>query len=259
MKNRKILLIIGILLFFSGMFILFKAAVYGVYKSSLSDIDNLENIIEEYRNSEEVTITSKNADEYMELDGFRIGNYFSQFKYDDEASVGDFDVYYQYNGDDKSGMLSIGTFVQLIDAAGDDEVSFYGLSVEEEGISFSGLLYSGFEDYIKRNNIKNDADLIKSWSKYDFNNKLGVFTSLKRLREDFSIRTIASVVLPEIDKIYYLNGDLDGYILEIQSNNGRKVYDINVFKGDKRYIVSIISNDYLLEDVIEIVSTIEIY
>ena len=223
-SKKKILIIASIILFAIGTFILFKAACYGVYKSSISEIDNLENILKEYRNSEELTVTSKDTISYLEYDGYRIGNYFEQFQYDEEASREGFSVYYQYKEEKKSGMFSVGTYIQLVEAANKDDISIYSAIDGEEGLSFSGLLYSGFEDYIKRNNIKDDADLIKSFSKYDLNKEISIFTPLNEMREDFSIKMIASIVLPSIDKVYYLNGDIKGYILENVTNNGKNLY-----------------------------------
>lgn len=258
MKNKKILLTIGILLFVVGMFILFKAAIYGIYRSCISDIDNLDSVMEGYRNFEDIAVVNESYNDYLEYDDYKIGNFFKNFHFDKDASVNKINVYYQYDkNNDRIGMFSTSTFVQLVDASFNDDLVFFNSIEGENEISFSELFYSGFNNYIKDNKIDDDADLIRAWSKYDFNREYGVFTSLRTLREDYSIRLVASSTLIDIDKIYYLNGDLKGYVLEKEYDD-KMLYEINAFKNNKRYIFSILSNDYSIEDVKEIIKTIVI-
>ena len=108
-------------------------------------------------------------------------------------------------------------------------------------------------------NIKDDADLIREFAKYDFDKKYGVFTSVSKLREDYSIRLIASVALPSVDKIYYINGVHKGYMLElINEEKKNKLYEVNLFKDGKRYILSVLSNDFNLDMMKEVIGTIKL-
>ena len=84
---------------------------------------------------------------------------------------------------------------------------------------------------MEEKNIKDDADLIREFAKYDFDKKYGVFTSISKLREDYSIRLIASIALPSVDKIYYINGVHKGYMFElVNEEKGNKLYEVNLFK-----------------------------
>lgn len=185
-------------------------------------------------------------------------------KNDTDTGDEDFNVYYQYKGDEKVGMFSAGTFVSLVDVLSSDGFILFADESSNDsyfgdGDFYSNFLYSGYQGFIEKNNIKNDAELIKSWSEYDFNQKFNIFTPIEMLREDFSIKTIVTISFPSIDKIYYLNGDFEGYILEINSSNiERTCYEINILENGKRYIFTILSSDYDFEDVKEIVSTIKI-
>ena len=143
MKNKKILLTIGILLFVVGMFILFKAAIYGIYRSCISDIDNLDSVMEGYRNFEDIAVVNESYNDYLEYDDYKIGNFFKNFHFDKDASVNKINVYYQYDkNNDRIGMFSTSTFVQLVDASFNDDLVFFNSIEGENEISFSELFYS---------------------------------------------------------------------------------------------------------------------
>ena len=131
--------------------------------------------------------------------------------------------------------------------------------MDAQNISFADLFYSGFNNFIEEKNIKDDADLIREFAKYDFDKKYGVFTSISKLREDYSIRLIASVALPSVDKIYYINGVHKGYMFElVNEESGNKLYEVNLFKDGKRYILSVLSNDFNLDMMKEVIGTIKL-
>ena len=258
MKSKKNLIIIGVLLFIIGVFILFKVSIWSIYRSCISDIGDMNEVVEGYKNSEDINIDKKDASEYLEFEWFDVGNYFKQFKHEPSQTTEWNETFYQYDGDKKIGMLSIGTFDSLVEASKSDDITFFG-SMDAQGISFADLFYSGFNNFIEEKNIKDDADLIREFSKYDFDKKYGVFTSINKLREDYSIRLIASIALPSVDKIYYINGVHKGYMLElINEEKGNRLYEVNLFKNGKRYILSVLSNDYDLDMMKEVIGTIKI-
>lgn len=260
MKNkRKILIIAAIILFIVGIFIMFKAAVWGVYKSCIYDIGDFNEMIEGYKNSEDITIKQKEYTDYLDYKWFSVGNFFADFNHDPNVSTEYNETYYQYEGNKKVGMLSVGTFESLVDAIHKDDITIYGVGGDENGISFEDIFYSGIDNFVKENNIKDDADLIREFSKYDYNKKYGVFTSISKLREDFSIRLLASITLPSINKIYYINGDFKGYILEIiNEDKGISCYEVDLFRNGKRYILTVLSKDVDLDMIKEVVSTIKL-
>ena len=258
MKSKKSLIITGVLLFIIGIFILFKVSVLSIYRSCISDIGDVHEVIDGYKNSEDIKIDEKEALEYLEFKWLDVGNYFKQFKHDDSQTTEWSETYYQYDGENKVGMLSVGTFDSLVEASKNDDITIFG-SMDAQNISFAGLFYSGFNNFIEEKNIKDDADLIREFAKYDFDKKYGVFTSISKLREDYSIRLIASIALPSVDKIYYINGVYKGYMLElINEEKKNKLYEVNLFKDGKRYILSVLSNDFNLDMMKEVIGTIKL-
>ena len=259
MKNKKSFIVISILLLVVGLYILFKASIWGIYSSLLNDIGDINETIYGYKNSEDISIYKKEYNDRLEYNQLSVGNYFKDFKYDADASTEFAETYYQYDGDKKVGMFSVGTFHSLVEASETDEITFMYSIGDEPRIDFGQLFYTGFNNFIKEKKIKDDADLVKEFSKYDFDNKLGVFTSLSKLREDYSIRLVASITLPVVDKIYYINGDFKGYMIEIINEEKEKTcFEVNLFKNNKRYILSVLSKDYDLDDMKEIISTIKL-
>ena len=260
MKNKKkILIIVAIILFIVGVFIIFKAAVWGVYKSCVSDIGDFSEMIKGYKNSENITINKKEYTDYLEYKWFDVGNFFTDFNRDPNVSTEYSETYYQYEGDKKVGMLSVGTFESLLKATKEDNVTFFYAEGEEPGVSFADVFYSGIDNFVKEKNIKDDADLIREFSKYDYDKEYGVFTSTSKLREDYSIRLLASITLPSINKIYYVNGDFKGYILEIiNEDKGISCYEVDLFKNGKRYILTVLSKDIDFNKIKEVVSTIKL-
>ena len=258
MKSKKSLIITGVLLFIIGIFILFKVSVWSIYRSCVSDIGDMHEVIDGYKNNEDIKIDKKEALEYLEFKWFDVGNYFKQFKIDDSQTTELNETYYQYDGENKVGMLSIGTFDSLVEASKNDDITIFS-SMDAQSISFANLLYSGFNNFMEEKNIRDDADLIREFAKYDFDKKYGIFTSISKLREDYSIRLIASIALPSVDKIYYINGVHKGYMFElVNEENRNKLYEVNLFKDGKRYILSLLSNDFDLDMMKEVIGTIKL-
>lgn len=259
MKSKKSLIITGVLLFIIGIFILFKVSVWSIYRSCISDIGDMHEVIDGYKNNEDIKIDEKEALEYLEFKWFDVGNYFKQFKIDDSQTTEWNETYYQYDGENKVGMLSIGTFESLVEASKNDDLTIIYSIGESPRVDFGEVFYSGFNNFIKEKNIKDDADLVREFSKYDFDKKLSVFTSISKLREDYSIRLIASIALPSVDKIYYINGVHKGYMFElVNEEKGNKLYEVNLFKDGKRYILSVLSNNFNLDMMKEVIGTIKL-
>ena len=148
MKSKKSLIITGVLLFIIGIFILFKVSVLSIYRSCISDIGDMHEVIDGYKNSEDIKIGEKEALEYLEFKWLDVGNYFKQFKHDDSQTTEWSETYYQYDGENKVGMLSVGTFDSLVEVSKNDDITIFG-SMDAKSISFADLFYSGFNNFIE--------------------------------------------------------------------------------------------------------------
>ena len=152
-KNKnKSLVIVCILLIVVGVFILFKVSVWSIYRSLITDIGDMHEIIDSYKNNEDITIEEKEVSEYLEFEWFDVGNYFKQFKHEPSQTTEWNETFYQYDGDKKIGMLSVGTFESLLNGIKDNELVFFGGYDSSPRLDFSEMFYCNFNDFIKDKN-----------------------------------------------------------------------------------------------------------
>ena len=72
-------------------------------------------------------------------------------------------------------------------------------------------------------------------------------------RKTYDMNLIREIMFPSINGIKIINGDYEGYILELTSN-GREV---NIINNNKKYYFTFL-NDFTDEFINEFISTIEI-
>lgn len=100
------------------------------------------------------------------------------------------------------------------------------------------------EYYIKKNNIKNDVDLIKyirSRKKEDCN----FFTPIIKIKENYFFNFVETS-LPSLDSVTYLEGDIEGYIYE--ATNFKQAC---ILKEDDLYCLTFFKLDYFNDDIIK--------
>lgn len=109
------------------------------------------------------------------------------------------------------------------------------------------------DDFAKRKGLKNDVDFFDYLIEHQ-NDKHDLFTSVKTIKEDHYVQLLSYIMLPSVDSVTVLKGDLEGYIL----NNG-DMKEVNILEGGKRYVFSFIRLDYFTDDVIrEFINTLVI-
>ena len=67
---------------------------------------------------------------------------------------------------------------------------------------------------LEKNNISTDIELINYLSK-EKNVKSNIFTTIKKMKENYAIRFMVSVIFPQMDNITLIDGDYKGYIFNI--------------------------------------------
>ena len=98
--------------------------------------------------------------------------------------------------------------------------------------------------YLKKYDIKNDIDLIKhirERKKVECN----FFTPIFKIKENYFFNYIETS-LPPIDKITYIEGDLEGYIFEMDNYK-----QVCIIKNGMIYNLTFFKLDYFTDDVIE--------
>ncbi len=122
------------------------------------------------------------------------------------------------------------------------------------GTNDNRITNTNLTSILEKNNIYSDIELFNYLSnqKYVRNN---IFTSVKKMKENYAIQFITSVMIPEISSITLINGDYEGYIFNLKDN----MREVSILKNNKRYVFSFISDSTITNEYLtDILSTIVI-
>ena len=203
----------------------------------------------EYGIGKVMEINSYSIDQRKETDYFsnksdsfkiKVKNYFDDFELGDADS--NYEYYMSYDENNKvSSAIMLGQFdTQLTNIDKLDKDSPY------YEFNYFPLYISTFlrDRYLKKYDIKNDVDLIK----YIRNRKkinCSFITPITTLKENYFFNYIETV-LPDLDNITYLEGDLEGYMFETDSYK-----QACIIKNDKLYCITFIKLDYFDDEKIQ--------
>lgn len=227
-------IIIGII---AVLFILIacKLVLLNKYRSDKIKLDN--NAIF----NETLTISeSEYSGDYITIDNMSFANYFEDYvdagtdlkaKYDENNSVVAF--YSVSSLDQYVNILNIKNLEIMTDT---NEVK-------------TATTDKDTRKYLDKKNIKNDIDLFKHIKdKYYFKNT--IFTSAKAMKINYLLNSFVEVSLPNFKNIILINGSVEGYILNIDTDSDKEIKEIHILKGDKQYIIvlageEIVNNEFI--------------
>ena len=126
----------------------------------------------------------------------------------------------------------MGTAYTYVDILKNDSTLF--------GTNDKRISNTSFTNLLEKNNIHNDIQLFQYLVKHKLK-KNNIFTSVKNMKEEYSLQFIVSIMLPTIDHITLIDGDYQGYILK-----GSKDISNTSFLGEVNDIIELI--DMLLKD-----------
>ena len=244
-KMSRNTFIIFTILFFILLYVGLKLII--VYCQDLfmsNDVYDKEYGIGKVMNIETYSIDERNETDYFSnrSDAYKmkIKNYFDDFELGDSDS--NYEYYMHYNEDSKvDAAIMLGQFdSQLSNIDKFDKDSPY------YEFNYFPLYISSFlrGRYLDKYNIKNDVDLIK----YIRNRKKSdctFITPITTIKENYFFNYIETV-LPDLDTITYLEGDLEGYMFETDSYK-----QACVIHDDKLYCITFYKLDYFDDDKIQ--------
>ncbi len=248
MKKKNILVSIFIILLL--VYFSYKGFYLHYYKVHYNSTQELENSVKQIAIKDTMTIQPSlvESNEYFEYQNIKIRNDFkeyTQFEQNVENSSPKLILKDQNNHTIKSFWMGIAdTYVDMLKA---DKTLF----VEEE----KKISNVDFNIVLKKNNINNDIDLFHYLSNpKNIHNTL--FTSVKKMKENYTIQFMVSVILPTMNNITLINGEYDGYIFNI--NNGMKEVNF-INNNNKRYVFTFIDEVDITDEYLrDILSTIVI-
>ena len=90
------------------------------------------------------------------------------------------------------------------------------------------------QKFLEKNKINNDIDLL-NYIKNHYYISNNIFTSTKTMRNNFILNTFVQITLPEFESITLLNGEVEGYIINLK--NG--IREIHILNKDEQHIITL--------------------
>ncbi|MBQ7140240.1 MAG: hypothetical protein IJO32_01900 [Bacilli bacterium] len=246
MKKKYIILVV------SSLFLLvlgyFEYKIFNLYYYDTNDImeEQYVNFLNNLENKNTITInTNLNVDDYLTFKNIKIRNDFEEFKKIDESNdVLEYVKYVLYDENEKGQAGFVfgisDTYVNMLK----EDVSVYGSDIKK-------INDSGLEEFFNENNINNDIELFE-YLKNNKDVKNNIFTSVKQMKNNYTIHLLSSIAFPSLENYTLIEGDYVGYIF-----NSNKLKEVNIIKNNKRYIFSFINLDYFNEKYInELLNTV---
>lgn len=244
MKDNKGL-IIGIIIVIVVVFIggFFGTKIYNLNKYKISTVTN-----DEYQEHKErlkiantITIENKklNDDEYLIFNDIKIKNDFEKFEILDN-STDEHRMYVLKDNDVVKASFGVGSTTESVVEILSDDLSIYGWTEEHLSISKEERIRF-FEKY----NIKNDVDLIKFLSTYEYKEN-NLFTSTNKMKENYFVKFITSFLMSLGESITLIDGDYEGYILNMD-----EIKEVSIIKNNKKYVFTFLKTDYFTDEYIK--------
>ena len=212
-KYVKIIIVIIILLI-AGYFSYKGYNFYNYYLSA----QKFDDVNSNFEITDTMTISNDKTIDYITFDEVKMVNDFKNF--DKVNTQGDFIVSYQQSNENGNN----NTFSY---AKGDEKVSNL---INFSSATDKKINKINAEEIFKKYDIKNDLDLIKYLSTWDFK-KMNIFTRTFELKKNYFFNYIKNTEYPGVEKILLLEGKYQGYILYYDDFK-----EINILKNNKNYM-----------------------
>lgn len=237
-RNRKkvfLFSIICILIFFIFGYKIFNLMFYS---TNIIDKDDYLKLIEGYqiKDVEEINTTRLDDNLYIKYKGAKIKNIFDDFDYKEENDI----AYYMSKEKDKYFTI---TLTQRY-------VDYIGMDIDVFGIN--SIVFDSIDKSNILSHIKTDLELF-SYFYENRNNSVDIFSSIKEIKENYYIKNLSYTMLPGIEYITELRGDLDGYIFNITEEINKNMKEISINHDDQRYVM--LTMGFNKEEILDIINT----
>ncbi len=247
MKENKKELLIGLstvlLVVLVGIFLGYKLFLLVHYSDRSLDY-KYKTVSDDYHIDDKLTIQTNllNKDEYIEYNGIKIKNAFTDYESKENNDVTG--SYMVYTNKDNNSYFSIGVTEPYMD--------FLHLTSNSKENIIDNVSYKDIKEYLEKNNVQNDLDL---WNFIASDNyQKNIFSLGKDIKASYALYNVAYILNPHNKKITLLEGDLKGYMFTLNDT----AREINILKNNKRYVLVIRGEYYPLDKVLELINTMVI-
>lgn len=244
MKKKGVLIIIVSLFLYFG----YKGLNLFYYNVNRITTQDYESFVNQFSIKNTITIKHKEvqSNDYLEYQNIRIRNDFKSFRKLEPTTGGS----QKYILDDENRSIKtsfwLGTAATYTNLLKTDKTLF--------GTGNHRITNTDLTDILEKYNINNDIELFNYISERK-NVKNNIFTSVKEMRENYTIQFMVSVIMPQMDNITLINGDLEGYIFNLKNN----MKEVSIIKNNKRYVFMFINTEYFTNEYIkDLLSTVVI-
>lgn len=232
MKKRIIIISISLLIIYFS---------YKIFILKYYDIEKFSNLLD-FNYKDKITIKHKDIDDnsYLKFKNLKIRNDFKLYQnldqIVDENSSSKLVLKDTNNKVIKAFWMGYtNTYLDLLKS----DKTFFGQS------NIKIIKNINIEDILKMHKISNDI-LLFDYLLNNKNNNNNIFTSVKKIKENYTIYSISSIMIPENISITLIDGDYKGYIFNLKDN----IREVNILKDDKRYTFTFmdtnnVDNEYL--------------
>lgn len=248
--KRKTIIKTIILIFITIMmsFLIYKTIYIKLYSNDDYDKNYIDDFKAGYSNQKEITIYKKTIDknEYLTFNDIKIRNDFDGFIQEKFSQDSGTYFYLISENKKKEGMLIA------------KEDTYINLFTSEDITYFDDLLNKKFKSadrkyFLLRNDINNDIDFI-NYIKDHYYEEISILDSEREIKEKYALNLFTNIIVPKVESITIINGDYNGYILNITG-----IKEVVILRNNKRYIFSFRGDKYTSDDYIkDILSTLEI-
>lgn len=252
MKTKNfVILIIVLLVLLAGVYFGYKGINLYIYDMStrLWTAESYDNFINglNIKNTIEINKVITSEDDYLSFNNVKVKNYFKDFRKIEATESNDELVRYALYNENNEVIATFSirimdTYIDRIKAKDEDSKVDDELFNNEDRTTF-----------FKNHNIEDDIDLFK-FLKTKKDIKSNVFTSVKKMKENYAYIYFATMGLPTARSITLIDGDYKGYIFNLSDAR-----ECNILYKDKRYEFTFSKLNYFTDDYInEILNTVVI-
>lgn len=246
MKNKWRYLIVIMIVIIIG-FVSYKLFLLNKYKSEKVLI-NRESIFNEILTINELENTKDS--ERLSFEGLTIKNYFKEYTESENSPI--FKVKYNDDGEVNS-FYSISKYDHYINFLNLNSFEIYD---ENDNINYDFSTEENTKKYLKEKNINNDIDLL-NYIKDNYYIENNLFMSKKAMINNYLINSFVELTLPDFENIVLINGQINGYIINIKNTN---VKEIHIIHEDAQYILTLCGEEITKKEfIIELLKTIKFY
>ena len=237
-KKRKIILVIVGILLLICLYLGYKAFNLFYYNVDRITTQDYDAFMSQFNIKGTITIKHQNieSNDYLEYQNIKIKNDFKDFE-KLEQTTGETSlklILKAENRETKSSfwMGETDTYVALLKA---DKTLF--------GTDNKKVTNTDITSILEENKINNDIELFKYLS-HQKEVKNNIFTSTKKMKENYNFQYIVSIIMPQMDSITLINGDYQGYIFNLKNN----MKEASILKNGKRYVFMFLDTTYFTDE-----------